>query len=287
MVAGATTFVTTFFLKIFKNPQGAVPRFSFKSWADDLASCPTTGCATTFCRIVAPTLLPPNYVANRRGTTCGKARTPARQAPSHQPPKPARLETIMLSAIRWAIVIGEREPVESGLGINAEIVIRRHAAFGSGSPAARRSRKVDSEMGSLRAAEIGDESREHGAQKHRESFYVNSNKGHFRAVIDCLVPPPARAANLVALFDGRATYSAIQNWRSGRNAPAWAIDLACQKLNKRLAVMYRSIELAPRHIEKTHRRGAAGARALAAWRERKAREKEKAAELAALEREPD
>jgi hypothetical protein len=129
-------------------------------------------------------------------------------------------------------------------------------------------------------------------QEHRELFWINSNKGDFRFVIDCLAPPPARAADLVALFDGRAKYGAIQNWRAGHKAPAWAIELACAKLNARLNIAYEAIQRAPQWIGRADRRGAAGAKALAAWRERKARErneqmeKEKAAQEAALSQSP-
>lgn len=124
-----------------------------------------------------------------------------------------------------------------------------------------------------------------GTRKHGESFWINSGKGDFRAVIDCLVPPPAKPANLVALFDGRASYTAIQHWRAGRKAPAWAIDLACGKLRQHLNTAHQLIQGASRWIGAADRRGAAGTRALAAWRERKAREKEKAAEVAALQHE--
>jgi hypothetical protein len=147
----------------------------------------------------------------------------------------------------------------------------------------RRSRKVDSEMASLHGNENQARAQESGARQHGDSFWTNSNKGDFRAVIDCLLPPPARAADLVALFDNRATYAAIQNWRSGRNAPAWAIELVCQKLDRRLKEAYQKLARAPQWLSKADRRGAAGAKALAAWRERKARErdeKEKAARAA-------
>ncbi len=141
------------------------------------------------------------------------------------------------------------------------------------------------ENDSLRQAKFDTSPRARAARKHRESFWINSGKGDFRAVIDYLVPPPASPASLVALFDSRATYGAIQHWRYRGSAPAWAIDLACEKLHARLNTAYQILARAPQWVGAPERRGAAGAKALAAWRERKAREKEKAAHEAALQHE--
>jgi hypothetical protein len=42
---------------------------------------------------------------------------------------------------------------------------------------------------------------------------------------------PGMKRYLVALFDGRAQYGAIQGWRFGRrNPPDWAIDMLAQRL---------------------------------------------------------
>lgn len=51
--------------------------------------------------------------------------------------------------------------------------------------------------------------------------------------IEHLLPPPILRADLVALFDGHATYGLIQAWRyAARHPPQWALDLILDKLNR-------------------------------------------------------
>ena len=71
-----------------------------------------------------------------------------------------------------------------------------------------------------------------------------------------------------ALFDHRASYAAIKTWRFGWNrAPQWAVDLIRSKIEARRregAALQAAIKPGNRGS------GAAGTKALAAWRARKA-----------------
>lgn len=56
-------------------------------------------------------------------------------------------------------------------------------------------------------------------------------KAQFRLGIESLLPPPIAPKKLVALFENRATYGAIQGWRFGRRGPPqWATELLDRKL---------------------------------------------------------
>jgi len=49
--------------------------------------------------------------------------------------------------------------------------------------------------------------------------------------IERLLPPPIRSAELVDLFDSRASYANIQAWRYGSHKPPqWALDIIDAKL---------------------------------------------------------
>lgn len=131
-------------------------------------------------------------------------------------------------------------------------------------------------MGSLQAATIARESLERGTRKHCESVARKKVTTGLDAAIQLLHPAPVDRQTLIDLFDGRASYAAIRAWRYGwRTAPTWAAGVLKWKLGMRAAQM-----LAANVPERSKSRGAAGTKALAAWRERKARErdeKEKAA----------
>lgn len=131
-------------------------------------------------------------------------------------------------------------------------------------------------MASLRDAEIGDQARASGARKHGESFPRNKVNGGIDALIRQLLntpkgrsPDPESAA---ALFNGRASPAAIVQWRFGwKTPPPWAADL----LRSRIAARRQELD---RFDASIPRRGASpgerGTRHLAAWRERKARERD-------------
>lgn len=60
---------------------------------------------------------------------------------------------------------------------------------------------------------------------------MKSVKGIFGYTIEQFLPPPIRRADLVALFQGRASYWLIQAWRYGnRYPPEWARELLAEKL---------------------------------------------------------
>lgn len=118
-----------------------------------------------------------------------------------------------------------------------------------------------------------------GSSGHRDSLRWNNESRAIRRAIYILMPEPSRA-KLLALFDDRATVSAINNWRYGHTKPPqWVIALMLKRLDEFTAEAREAMRsIAP--IKRTSR-GERGSRQLAAWRERKARErdeKEKAAQ---------
>jgi hypothetical protein len=147
-------------------------------------------------------------------------------------------------------------------------------------------------MASLHDDEIRRAVRANGVRKHGESLPRHKVSGGIDALIRQLLnTPKGRAPNaesMIELFNGRASFAAIVQWRFGwKTPPAWAGDL----LRSRIAA--RRLEL-DRFDASIPRRGAGsgerGKRHLAAWRERKARErdeKEKAANEAASNQKPD
>lgn len=143
---------------------------------------------------------------------------------------------------------------------------------------------------SLQTREIDANSQASHTRKHGKSLPANSPTREMDAAIRYLLPQYARIPRhaLVTLFDYRANLATIKTWRFGWNrAPQWAVDLIRSKIEARRqegAKLQVAIKPGNRGS------GAAGTKALAAWRERKARErdeKEKAAtEAAAFNREP-
>ena len=87
-----------------------------------------------------------------------------------------------------------------------------------------------------------------------------------------LIDKPITRGKVIELFDYRASFPAISLWRYGhRGAPQWAVELIRSKLAKRAAE-----DLA---IGAAIRPGVGmnwnkGAKTLAVWRERKARERD-------------
>jgi len=65
---------------------------------------------------------------------------------------------------------------------------------------------------------------------HRESLPAASALPHLEHVIRKLVPS-GRRAEITALFDGKAPYNSIKDWRKGRRyPPAWAIDMVQKRV---------------------------------------------------------
>ncbi len=128
---------------------------------------------------------------------------------------------------------------------------------------------------SLQTREIMLTSLERGTRKHGESLPGNSASPGMGAAIRRLIPGRITRESLLDLFDQRASHKAIEAWRYGwRGAPQWAVDLIQGKLAARAAA-----DLAAGAKLKPGNRGsgAAGAKALAAWRERKAQERDEKA----------
>jgi hypothetical protein len=149
------------------------------------------------------------------------------------------------------------------------------------------------ENGSLQTDENRARTRENGDRKHRDSFKKKKlTAGIDHAIRVACDPHPVTQQRLLKLFDGRASLAIIKQWRYGWcRPPAWAADLLKAKLDVRLRQLYQVLAALEKQAAGGNKRGAAGAKALAAWRERKARErdeKEKAArERAALNQQPD
>ncbi len=140
-------------------------------------------------------------------------------------------------------------------------------------------------MAALHTDEIGDQERAGNTRKHAESSPRKQTSPEMGAAIQRLIPGRITRVMLLDLFDWRAEYKAIQSWRYGHHrAPQWAADLIKDKLAKRAAADLIAAAAIKPPIGKGWNKGAA---TLAAWRERKAREKEKAANEAAGNQKPD
>ncbi len=145
-----------------------------------------------------------------------------------------------------------------------------------------RSQHCERKMSSLQNDGIGARSQESGTRKHGESLPGNSASPGMGAAIRRLIPGGRiTRESLLDLFDRRAGHKAIEAWRYGwRGTPQWAVDLIQGKLAARAAA---DLAVGAKLKPGNRGSGAAGAKALAAWRERKAREKnekEKAAQAA-------
>lgn len=134
-------------------------------------------------------------------------------------------------------------------------------------------------MRSLQNNGIDADSRASGTQKHCESLPGKQVSREMDAAIRRLIPHERISQwQLLDLFDRRASYASITAWRFGwRRAPQWAADLIRSKLAARAADDIAAGQALKPPIGKGWNKGA---KTLAAWRERKARErdeKEKAA----------
>ncbi len=144
-----------------------------------------------------------------------------------------------------------------------------------------RSQHCERKMGSLQAATNARESGEHATRKHRDSPKRRKVTPGFDAAIRVLCGSPVTQKALLDLFDNRAGAAVIRAWRYGWNAPPqWAADLLKTKLRARAAA---TLQLQTLIIPRRGYWGWRGKETLAAWRERKAHEKEKAASEAALQ----
>ena len=143
-------------------------------------------------------------------------------------------------------------------------------------------------MASLQTGENRRDAREHPTQKHRKPVTNHKLTAGIDTAIKSLLLPPMTQQKLLSLFDNRVPFSSIRAWRYGwSRPPIWAVELLQAKLEAHVKELYRALAT-------VESRGAGpgerGTRHLAAWRERKARErdeKEKAArERATFNREP-
>ncbi len=139
------------------------------------------------------------------------------------------------------------------------------------------------ENDSLQPSEIRRDMQVDDTQKHRESLRRKPVSGEMGAAIQRLIPGGITRSALLDLFDQRASHKAIEAWRYGwRGAPQWAVDLIRSKLAARAAADIAAGAMIPVSRGMGWNKGA---KTLAVWRERKARErdeKEKAAHEAAL-----
>lgn len=107
---------------------------------------------------------------------------------------------------------------------------------------------------------------------HALNFDRLPDSHYFRLALAVLVPNGSPEAAFEALFDGRAKYDTISNWRYGRrHAPQWANQLLADKLEAKLAAPYQEgCAIAQRLRSIPERLGlSAGAKNLAAWHARR------------------
>jgi hypothetical protein len=99
------------------------------------------------------------------------------------------------------------------------------------------------------------------------------NSHYWRLGIAALIPHGAKRSALESILDGRASVDAINNWRYGRtHAPRWANQLLAAKLRAQYAGQH-PLDIADKLEQLPERIGmSAGARNLAEWRVKKARE---------------
>ncbi len=128
-------------------------------------------------------------------------------------------------------------------------------------------------MGSLQNDGIDADSRASGTRKHSESLPRNKQTGGIdRAIKAACDPYPVTRQRLLDLFDNRAPFTSIKLWRYGwTRPPAWAIELLQTKLEARRQELYRVLATIEGRLSGP---GERGTRHLAAWRERKARERD-------------
>lgn len=125
------------------------------------------------------------------------------------------------------------------------------------------------------ADRIADRQIASATQKYLEKSPIRHSRNPISGAIALLLRAPIAKADLVALFDSRATYAAIQSWRYGQcEAPQWAID-----------ILDRKIELATAPHQEARKRLRAGpgkgwnkgaAIGIGQWRIKRAEQKEKA-----------
>ncbi len=130
-------------------------------------------------------------------------------------------------------------------------------------------------MASLQTPTIVRESGARATRKHRDSPKRQKISAGLDSLIRELLPSPSARTierqKLLDLFGGHASFACITAWRFGWNAPPqWAIDLLKSKLRKRIAQLAKYESIVPQRGP----HGWRGKETLAAWRERKARERD-------------
>jgi hypothetical protein len=125
-------------------------------------------------------------------------------------------------------------------------------------------------------------------RKHSDSFPARTDIAPFWRLMVLLIPPPYTRDKLVDFFERRALIGAIRNWRYGHcTPPGWAFDIMRSHVHRRVAALNAaadSLKAMPSRGPGPGERGAAHWRR---WNARQAeeREKKRASELLALERE--
>src|SRR5580693_7649396 len=131
--------------------------------------------------------------------------------------------------------------------------------------------------------EFASHARASRPQKHGNSLPKHKVSGGINTALLALYPSPIARKTLLELFEHRASFAAIEQWRFGwKNPPAWAAELLAAKLARRIAELNAAIAGIPKRGPGPGERGAAHWRR---WRAKQAEEREakkKAAELAAL-----
>lgn len=144
------------------------------------------------------------------------------------------------------------------------------------------------EMDGLDESRIARAMQANGARNHHAALEKKHGTATFWRTMVNLIDPPYTREKLTAFFDNRASYDSIRHWRYGHSyPPRWAYDLIHRNTLRRIAELHAVVEQA-RQIKTSPGQGwNKGAKTLAVWRERKARErdaqKEKAASEAALD----
>ena len=121
-------------------------------------------------------------------------------------------------------------------------------------------------------SEFGSDAQVSAAHKHSAIPKKQKVTGGLDTVIRALCAPAVTRESLLELFDNRASYEAIKAWRFGwRRAPLWACELLKAKIRFRAANWIAHESTITPQIGY---RGSHGKHNLAAWRERKARERD-------------
>jgi hypothetical protein len=132
-------------------------------------------------------------------------------------------------------------------------------------------------------SEFASRTRTSRPRKHNDSFPKHKVSGGINAALLALYPSPIARKTLLELFEHRASFAAIEQWRFGwKTPPAWAAELLAAKLARRIAELNAAIASIPKRGPGPGERGAAHWRRWNA-RQTEEREKKRASNSLALE----